>query len=207
MAALKLEIFDTGPVAPPGASLDLLTEEARLAAYEDGYTAGWEDAAAAEAASEARLGADLARHLQSLGFTFQEARIHVLRMVEPLMVQVVARILPQIAQDTLAPIVAEALMPMAEQLSETPLRLVVNPLMRARVEERLATVTSGLPLTVVEEPSLGEGQAYLRLGETELVVDLDQAVARIAEAVHGFFELSQAPGPVPVPLQAERAHG
>ena len=98
-------------------------------------------------------------------------------------------------------------MPMADQLSETPLGLVVNPQMRARVEERLEHVTSGLPLRVVEEPTLGEGQAYLRLGETEMVIDLDQATARIAGAVQGFFELSQVPDPVPAPLHAERAHG
>lgn len=207
MAALKLEIFDTGTAAASDVGIELLTEEARLAAYEEGYSAGWEDAAAAEAASEARLGADLARHLQSLGFTFQEARIHVLRMIEPLMMQVVTRILPQIARQALAPVVAEALMPMADQLSETPLGLVVNPQMRARVEERLEHVTSGLPLRVVEEPTLGEGQAYLRLGETEMVIDLDQATARIAGAVQGFFELSQVPDPVPAPLHAERAHG
>lgn len=206
MPPLKLEIFDMGEGADLDAATQSLTEEARLSVYEEGYSAGWEDAVAAEAAGQERLGADLARHLQDLGFTYQEARIHVLRMVEPLLEQVVTKLLPRIAHAAIAPVVAEALMPMAEQLSEAPLHLVVNPTMRERVETRLSAMTSGLPLIVVAEPTLGEGQAYLRLGEAELRVDLDQAIARISDAVHGFFELSRTP-PASAPVQAERAHG
>lgn len=206
MPPLKLEVFDVGEGPDPGSAAEALAEEVRLAAYEEGYSAGWEDAVAAEAAGQEKLGADLARHLQDLGFTYQEARIHVLRMVEPLLQQVVTKLLPRVAQEAIAPVVAEALMPMAEQLAETPLRLVVNPAMRGRVEARLATMTSGLPLVVVAEPTLGEGQAYLRLGEAELRVDLDHAMTRICDAVHGFFELSRTPL-ASAPVQAERAHG
>lgn len=207
MAPLRLEIFDTAEDGAVGAGIELLTEEARLAAYEEGYGAGWEDAVTAERADESRLGADLAGHLQALGFTYQEARIHVLRMVEPLLIQVVTKLLPRVAHETIGPIVVEHLMPLAEHMGDTPLHLAVNPLMRERVVARLEAMTLGLPLVVVGDPSFGEGQAHLRLGEAELLVDLDQAITRLTEAVCGFFELSQAPDLASAPLPAERAHG
>jgi hypothetical protein len=84
--------------------------------------------------------------------------------------------------------VLEALMPMAEALGDTPVKLVLNPASRAAVEALLEHAT-GLPLVIEEEPTLGEGQVYIKFGSAESEVDLDQATADIATAVRGFFEL------------------
>jgi hypothetical protein len=54
-----------------------------------------------------------------------------------------------------------------------------------------------LPVTLQDEPTLGEGQAYLRLGETETRVDLDRAITQIVAAVRGFFDL----------IEKDRKHG
>lgn len=188
--ALKLEVFAVAEKkdAPSTVVLDTMAlEEAKLASYDSGYSAGWEDAAAAQSDDQAKIGADLARNLQSLSFTYQEARIHVLRAIEPLLQQMVARLLPELARETLAPIVLEVLMPLAEKMADTPITLVLNPCARAGVEALLDHAT-GMPLTLVEEPSLGEGQVYLRLGASETHIDLDRATAEIATAVRGFFE-------------------
>lgn len=206
MALVRLENFLDAASEPDSGSVDAdLLEEARLAAYESGYSAGWEDAAAAQAQDQTRMGADLARHLQTLGFTYQEARIHVLRAVEPLLCQVVTQLLPEIAREAIGPVVADTLMPLAADLADAPVRLILNPAARAAVEPRLQA-TTGLPLIVAEEPSLGEGQVYLRLGDVEARVDLDRAIARISAAVSGFFELSRTPQTAGAPM-AERDHG
>lgn len=188
--ALKLEVFETAqePSEKSIVVLDTLAlEDSKLAAYDQGYSAGWEDATTAQLDDQTRVRADLARNLQSLGFTYHEARIHVLRAVEPLLQQVVVRLLPALSRETLAPVMLEVLMPLAETLADAPISLVVNPASRAAVETLLAHAT-GLPITIVEEPSLSEGQAYLRLGATETHVDLDGATAEISAAVRGFFE-------------------
>ena len=188
--ALKLEVFALAEKkdAPSTVVLDTMAlEEAKLASYDSGYSAGWEDAAAAQSDDQARIGADLARNLQSLSFTYQEARIHVLRAIEPLLEQIVGRLLPELARETLAPIVLEVLMPLAEKMADTPITLVLNPAAREGVEALLEHAT-GIPLSIVEEPSLGEGQVYLRLGASETHIDLDRDTAEIATAVRGFFE-------------------
>lgn len=187
---LKLEVFETAerPSATSTIVLDTLAlEEAKLASYDSGYSAGWEDAAAAQSEDQTRMRADLARNLQALGFTYQEARMHVLKAIEPLLLEIVDRLLPELARETLAPLVLETLLPMAEGLADAPITLVLNPAARPAVEALLERAT-GLPLTVLEEPTLGEGQVYLRLGATESHVDLDRATAEIAAAVRGFFE-------------------
>ncbi len=188
---LKLEVFDTEqkPKKTHTVVLDRVAlEDEKLASYETGYKAGWDDASAAMTEDQTRIRAELARNLQTLSFTYHEARNHVLKAVEPLLLQIVGQLLPEIARETLAPFVLETLMPLAEGLGDAPVTLVINPVARAGVEALLEQAT-GLPLTIEEEPTLGEGQVYIRLGTVETQVDLDKATAEIASAVRGFFDL------------------
>jgi len=188
---LKLEVFEEGdkPAKIQTVVLDRVTlEDEKLASYDKGYQAGWEDAVAAQTGDQHRLRADLARNLQTLSFTYHEARSHILKAMEPLVLQIVGGLLPEIARASLAPTVLEVLMPLAEGLAEAPVTLVVNPAARAAVEKLLQQAT-GLPLVIEEEPTLGEGQVYLKLGANEAHIDLDHATAEIAAAVRGFFAL------------------
>ena len=189
--AVKLEVFHAEERATRTQTIvldRLALEDEKLASYDSGYRAGWDDANAAQTEDQTRMRAELARNLQTLSFSYHEARSHILKAIEPLMLQVVGRLLPEIARETLAPFVLETLMPLAEGLGDAPVTLVLNPVSRAAVEALLEQAT-GLPITIQEEPTLGEGQVFIKLGLTEAQVDLDQATADIAAAVRGFFEL------------------
>ncbi len=189
---LRLEIFESGD---PGGSTETVVldaaalEEARLASYDSGYAAGWEDATAAQAGDQSRIRAELARNLQALSFTYQEARSHVLRAIEPLLTETVGKLLPEIARASLGGIVLDALMPMAETLADAPVVMVLNPASRPAVETLISEAT-GLPIVIEAEATLGEGQVYLRLGGSETCVDLDRATVEIMTALRGFFDLS-----------------
>ncbi len=192
MPALRLEVFDTvtiGDGTPQPLVEASALDDAKVTSFEQGYSAGWEDAAAAQSDDQTRIRADLARNLQSLAFTFQDARTHVLQAIRPLILEMTSRLLPEIAREALAPAVLEALMPLADELADAPLTLVLNPAVRDSVE-RLVAQATGLPMRIEEEPSLGEGQVYIRLGPAETKVDLTQVTADIAAAVRGFFNLS-----------------
>jgi flagellar assembly protein FliH len=192
MPALRLEVFDTvtaGDGAPQPLIEASALDEAKVASFEQGYSAGWEDAAAAQEGDQTRIRADLARNLQSLAFTFQDARTHVLQAIRPLILEMTTRLLPEVAREALAPAVLEAVMPLADDLADAPLTLVLNPAVRDRVEALVAQAT-GLPMQIEEEPSLGEGQVYIRMGPTETKVDLTEVTDDIAAAVRGFFNLS-----------------
>ncbi|TAG13559.1 MAG: flagellar biosynthesis protein [Rhodobacterales bacterium] len=192
MPSLRLEVFDSS-ISSDGTPQPLVEasamEEAKIASFEQGYSAGWEDAAAAQQGDQSRIRADLARNLQTLAFTFQDARSHVLQAIKPLILEMTNRLLPEVARDALAPTVLEALMPIADSLGDTPLILVLNPAARDSVED-LITQATGLPMVIEEEPSLGEGQVYIRFGTSETKVDLTQVTADISAAVRAYFNLN-----------------
>jgi hypothetical protein len=190
---IRLEVFDTDEARPGSQTVVLESgalEEAKLASYDAGYAAGWEDATAAQSGDTTRIHADLARNLQALSFTYQEARSHVLRALEPLFEELMGVLLPAVARESLGGHVLDVLAPMAEALADAPIKITLNPAVRPAVEPLLAEAT-GLPIMVEEEPLMGEGQVYLRFGASETLVDLDRATAEITAALRGFFDLTR----------------
>lgn len=197
MPGLRLEVFDTA-TAEDGSEQPLVQasalDEAKVSSFEQGYSAGWDDAVAAQQGDQSRIRADLARNLQSLSFTFQDARSHILQAIRPLILEMTNRLLPEVAHEALAPTVLEALMPLADDLADAPLTLVLNPSVRDQVAGLLEQAT-GLPMQIEEEPSLPDGQVYIRFGTAETRVDLTQVTADITAAVRGFFNLTTEESP------------
>lgn len=191
---LRLESFETVErPADADALLDASAlEEARLAAFEAGYKAGWDDAVTARTEDDEAERAEIARSLQGLSFTYHEARFHVLRALSPLMAEVATRLLPSIAHAALPQLVAEALGPYAELAADAPVIVMVAPAARQRIEALLGN-SAGLPLQVREDAGLSPGQVWLKLGETETRIDLDAALATIRAALDDFFDHAAAP--------------
>lgn len=184
MMALRLEVFETSETQTVVTDTAAM-EEARLAAWQQGFDAGAEAAAQAAASDQTRITEDLALSLQAVAFTWHEARVHVLTALEPLLVQMTATLLPQIAHAALAPTVHEAVMPMARGLADAPVTLAIHPDMRPAVAALCA------PFTLEDDPSLTRGQARLTLGQAETRIDLDRATADITAAIRGFFDLTE----------------
>lgn len=190
MPPLELEVFEAAGATKPQVEtigLDAL-DEARLASYEQGYTAGWDDSVSAQAEEKGQLAADLAHNLQALSFTYHEARVHVLRALEPLLTELVSQFLPEVAKAALGATVLEALRPFAENAADTPIKILFNPASRDAIEPLLQKA-NGPPLLLVDEPTLAEGQVFLLLGENEIRIDLDGAIAEAKAALQDFFNL------------------
>jgi flagellar assembly protein FliH len=186
-ARLKLDDFDGPSFAPALAEAPANAEEIRLESYERGYSAGWEDAVAAQANDQARIREDLAQNLRDLSFTYQEARAHVLRGLEPLLRGMVARVLPDLARETFGESVAAALRHEAEALAGAPITLTISPANRPAIEAALAKAEA-LPVTILEEPTFADGQAYFRMGEEERKLDMDAVLAAIRALVTDFLD-------------------
>ncbi|MCB1338783.1 MAG: flagellar biosynthesis protein [Maritimibacter sp.] len=165
-------------------------EQARLEGYEAGYKAGWDDAARAEAEDQSRIGTEFARNLQDLGFTFHEARAHVMQALEPLLSGMVERVLPRLVTETMGQTIVEELMPLAANAADAPIEVVVAPASRPALEAMLASATA-VPFTLIEEPTLAEGQVFLRSGKAERHIDFTSAVDRIGRAIEGLYELNE----------------
>lgn len=156
-------------------------------AYEAGYKAGWEDAARAAAQEHQRIGADLAHNLRNLGFTFHEARSHVMSAVGPILRQLVEKLLPQILSGTLGARVVEEIEPLLDAAADARVEIAVAPQDMATLE-KLAGEDLPAPFTLRAEPSLAGGQVHLRLGRHEKQIDLDGVLNKVTAALNAVLE-------------------
>lgn len=169
---------------------DVSLEETRLAAFDKGYQAGWDDAVKAQSEEARRITADLAQNLQDLRFTYEEAFAAVMQALRPLLTEMAAAVLPRLARESLAPRLAEMLQDLARSEGRRTIEIAAAPADMAR----LSRLIEGLPdpgATLAEDDTLGAGQLYLRFGETEHEIDLPAVIAGIDAAVTGFFEETQ----------------
>ena len=191
----EFEIDENGSVGD-GGSLEALKvspeviEKAKIIAYDSGYQAGWDDAAQAQAGDNEHIGVELAKNLQDIGFTFHEARVQVMKSLEPLLLEIVRKVLPEIVSDSIAHTVVEELLPFAETAIDAPIELVVAPQNRPAVTSVL-NPDSTPTVVLIDEPTLGDGQAFLRAGLSERHIDLTASIARISGAIQSIYELNQ----------------
>lgn len=162
------------------------SETERLGVFERGYKAGWDDAATAMSDERRAISADFAASLSDLSFTYHEARGHVLRQLEDLVIETFSRILPDCAKTTLPHVVWEQIGHVAAESAGAPMTVLVAPGASGLLDE-LLPADPGLPISVVEEPTLTEGQVFIRSPKVEVAVDHASALEDIDTAVRQFF--------------------
>lgn len=179
-----------------GADLRLLDEEAleeeRLAAFERGYGAGWEDALQAQTQRRAALAEDMRAAFSDMSFTYQEALTRMTLSLEPMFSALVQTVLPQALDRGLAARVIEQLSEMAKAQVAQPILLLVPPGVEGDVEAMLPADITALP-KVVADPELLPGQARLQVGTARSEVDCAALLDAIAAAFDAYvFEAKEA---------------
>lgn len=188
MPVFQLEEFNTQIVSDdPTLALSTSLEEHRLEAFEQGYKAGWDDATSAQSEDQSRIAADFARNLQDLSFTYHEARSQILKSLEPLLKEMVAKVLPKLAYENLPQSIVDEVLSIAQCQSEIDIQIVVSPSSRPPLEQLLET-QNNINATIVEEPSMADGLAYLRFFDTEKHINLDSILTNVSQSVDGYFE-------------------
>jgi flagellar assembly protein FliH len=178
-----LEDFDVAEAHPDlsDPDQDEAQEELRLAVFEQGYSAGWEDAIAAHADDHARATGALARSLQDISFSYHEALGQMAVSIEPLLRALIDTVLPAALSATLGEHLVEQIARMAGDRAAQPVEVVVPAGAGAAVRSVLDRDLA-MPVRVVEDPTLDPGRAYIRLGRAEREVDCDHLLAALAEA-------------------------
>lgn len=171
----------------PDVSLGGSDPEQAARSFEAGYTAGWEDALRAEEETQNRISSEFARNLQDVSFSFHEARAHVLRSFEPLLNEIVGVLVPKLAQAALGPMIMEEIAPFAELAADTEIELLV-PLGSEQVVRPLLEANPSVPVTLIEEQSLADGQAIFRTGKHQRKIDLSGAAENITRALAAYYQ-------------------
>jgi flagellar assembly protein FliH len=180
---LKLEEF-ADPAAAPVEDAEAegdAAEQGRLAAYEQGYAAGWEDAARTLGDEQTTIRADLAHNLASLALTLETARAQVLAGLGPAVQGLCHLLLPRLARESLGAVLAEELGALTEGMGDSRIILRISPqdqpAVASLIEDGRGTITLEL------EPSLAAGQVLIRLEDQELEIDMPRAVEALLSTI------------------------
>lgn len=179
-----------GNKQPSAATRDTPSDEAledeKLKAFEAGYQAGWDDSAKAESDSREKISAEFARNLQDMSFTYHEALAKLATSFEPVMRQIIGKLLPELVAGALTGHILEQLNDLIKEHAGQPIEIVVSPANAGTVES-IAGDLLNEPFSIVQEPSLGDGQAYVKIGSQERQIDIDSIVSGVSEAMQAFF--------------------
>ncbi|SNS92509.1 ABC transporter ATP-binding protein [Antarctobacter heliothermus] len=175
--------LQTAPAEPGITEAEL--EGQKLEAFEKGYRAGWDDAVKAQSDDRSRISSAFGQHLQDLSFSYHEAYSQVMNAVTPLLDEMIASLLPQIARETLGQHIVEQLQVMSREIGAMEVVIAVNP---KRVDAIMPLLDRdvGFPIQITPDDTLAEEQADIRFGQTERQIDLSDLIASVAEAVEGF---------------------
>ncbi|MCE8508840.1 ABC transporter ATP-binding protein [Ruegeria pomeroyi] len=161
-------------------------EEVRLSAFEQGYSAGWDDAVSARSEEQGQLNATLARNLEDLSFTYHEALGQMTQSLEPMFESLIGTVLPETLERSYTQHIVEQLKSMAREQVSQPALLIVP----AGVSSALKPILSeefSFPVQLVEESSLPAGQACLRIGTAERDINCSALLNSIGEAMDSFL--------------------
>ncbi|MGV6804956.1 MAG: ABC transporter ATP-binding protein [Ruegeria sp.] len=190
-----LEDFSTTDPADTATLLmsDLELEEQRLAAFEKGYTAGWDDAIATDEQARARLSDMLSQNLEVAEITRQDALSQMQRALVPVFEAVSEQLLPGVVQAGLPLRLAPALQDIASQAISRPMVLSVPSGMAASVAP--VVPQGNIDIVLEEDPGLSAGQARLHLDDGGVEIDLGSLAEDIRDAVAAFIFETQKDSP------------
>ncbi len=164
---------------------DVALEDQRLASFEQGYSAGWEDAFTAQEKDQTRITGVLADSLGDLSFTYHEAMTQLLASLEPVFQTLVELVLPDIMARTFGGHIVDLMCDMARGQVSGPASLVVPEGVGASLSSILAR-DMPMPVTIREDVGMDGGRAFLRLGSNEQEIDSDALLVSIRDAVDAF---------------------
>lgn len=162
-------------------------ETRRLEAFEEGYRAGWDDSVKAQADDSSNLSSTFAQHLGDLSFTYQEAYTAIMGAIGPLLDEMIAKLLPEIARQSLGGHITEQLAALAHEIGRRDVVIAVAPGRRDAVAP-LIEGDFAFPVAIVEDDTLGADQADIRFGETERQIDLADMLTAFTAMVEGFSD-------------------
>lgn len=167
---------------------DVSLEEKKLASYEAGYQAGWDDSARANSDAGKQVSADFAQNIRELSMTQQEAYSALLADLKPLLTQIVEAVLPAMAREALGPRIIELIEGEMASGSARELTLFAASEDCAFLQPLVDQLDQDTDVVLQEDGTLMAGQVRLSFGDAqEQELDTASLILGIQDALHGFF--------------------
>ncbi len=165
-------------------------EDEKLQSFEDGYSAGWEDAVKAQSEARDHIEDGFAQKLQEISFGYHEARTALTKELGEVLEPLFAKLLPNIARDCLVPRVLETVQELSRQIVDRPIEIEVSP-------DRMVAMQSAFeshivdPFVVTPDEALEKDQIFIRIGAIERSVDLEDWATELRSMISNHLNLSQ----------------
>ena len=184
MMSISHLLEDFNPVALTPADITDGQEEAleieKLAAFEQGYSAGWDDASAAHASDQTKATAELARSLSDISFTYHEALGQVNTSLAPMFDAIAGQLIPALQQPALRAHVSDLLHRTAVEGLHPPIEVNCSATDFTALENILPQIDA-IPVKIKRQDTLPAGQVFVSIGDDERVIDIAGLVATISE--------------------------
>lgn len=160
--------------------------------YKRGFADGEQKGDASRAALQAESIQAIASTLADMAFGFEEARLHVIKRLQPILAQVAEAALPHIIHNTFGAHLTDVIDAQVKEAATAPIEIAVAP----DIVPVIADATQNRPFTFVADPTLRAGQALIQNGETLVLLDLPALLTTLQTALHGLEcpERSQSNG-------------
>ncbi len=175
----------SAPAPEPVAVVEEGNEDDMLESFEQGYKAGWDDAISAKSEEHASVSAALAGKLNDLSFTYHEAREAILADLAPTVEKAIMTVLPELARQAVGALAVEQLHQIVRENSQTPIVLSAAPDCYQPVIDVMPD-DKQLPIEVVRDESLAEGQVRFEFAQRERLIDLSEVLEAVAGAMTAF---------------------
>jgi flagellar biosynthesis/type III secretory pathway protein FliH len=181
---VKLEIFDTPEAAERMVYLDPdSVETLRHAAYDLGYSAGWQDGTQAARTQDSACRTAIAEALQAVTFTYAEARVMAEAQLAEIVAAIIQHLVPPLCAAALPGRVVQELHLMLARDGSAPLQLLCAPGTQSILEEILVHLPKDSSVVLVEEPTLAPAQVLLRGQDQLREIDLSGIIGIAQEAM------------------------
>lgn len=177
--------FDSYIEEPESEDDDLA--EHKLKSFEDGYEAGWVDAVKATESDQDAILSEFKQNLDDNAFTYQEALGKLTTALKPMLHAIVSKVLPRTLDAGLALHMAENLEALIKDQLVENASVSLNPRSKSLIEEKLAEMDHKVPLTLISDAALGDGQLQFRVGHSELDINFDALLAGLNTAIDAHF--------------------
>lgn len=184
---LQLEDFSmpAAAQAAPATTAAIDTKAIEKKSFDHGYRDGWNDAFAEARTEDSKSRSNISSALQELGFTYFEARQHIMGSFKPLLQAMMESVLPHASRAALIPFVQQEMSKLAEMV-EPPIKLVCS-LENVESLREIVNQNGSLPIEVVGEEVFAPSQIQLRYADGFSSVDTEETVKRIQLAIEAFF--------------------
>lgn len=199
MISIAHRYADFGPLDADGNMADPVplerVEDQKLAAFEEGYQAGWTDAEKNHASEQKNISEEFLHTLQDLSFTYQEALSRLNRGLKPMFEQMITTLLPQTTSAALRAHVIEQLTLLAATQTDAQITLRVSENHLPMLEELLNDVELKMTVSLTSDLMLSPHQLFVTLDTVEREINLDAVSQEITKAMNAFNFHSQTEQP------------